>query len=203
MDLRIGIDFDNTIVGYDELFHRHALLQGLIPSELPHRKEAVRDHLRANLNEGAWTELQGYVYGPGMREAWPFPGWREFMAWAHGRDIPVYVISHRTQYPYLGPRYDLHRAAREWLSERGDPCLSPERILFHGTKEEKLHRIAELRCTHFIDDLPEILLSPLFPAATQRLLFAPSHPLASTRPGADLAAFASWAELQAFFARIW
>ena len=42
----IGLDFDNTIVSYDELFHRVALEGGLVPGDLPVRKEAVRDYLR-------------------------------------------------------------------------------------------------------------------------------------------------------------
>ena len=47
MPQRIGIDFDNTIVCYDDVFHEVAREQGLIPNDLPANKGAVRDHLRA------------------------------------------------------------------------------------------------------------------------------------------------------------
>src|SRR4029079_9696971 len=59
----IGLDFDNTIVRYDRLFHRLARKRGLIPDGIPVSKQAVRDHLRANGREADWTELQGMAYG--------------------------------------------------------------------------------------------------------------------------------------------
>src|SRR5260370_9875811 len=71
--LRIGVDFDNTIVCYDQVFHRVALEQNLIPCSLPVSKSSVRDYLRAVGNEGAWTQLQGYVYGGRMIDAPAFP----------------------------------------------------------------------------------------------------------------------------------
>ena len=60
----IGVDFDNTIVCYDGVFHRAAVERGLIPPELPVSKGQVRDHLRRLGQEHAWTELQGEVYVP-------------------------------------------------------------------------------------------------------------------------------------------
>ena len=37
--MRIGVDFDNTLVCYDGVFHRAALERGLIPSDLAVRQE--------------------------------------------------------------------------------------------------------------------------------------------------------------------
>ena len=73
MPMVLGIDFDNTIVRYDELFHGVAVERGLIPASLPVRKNDVRDFLRQQDRERDWTELQGYVYGPRMAGARPFP----------------------------------------------------------------------------------------------------------------------------------
>ena len=39
----IGIDFDNTIVCYDRVFHKAALEKGLIPADLPPSKGRVRE----------------------------------------------------------------------------------------------------------------------------------------------------------------
>jgi hypothetical protein len=44
----IGIDFDNTIVCYDEVFGRVAVEQGLVPPHAATSKTAIRDHLRAS-----------------------------------------------------------------------------------------------------------------------------------------------------------
>ena len=42
----LGLDFDNTLVRYDELFHKVALNKGLIKGDLPVNKMTIRDYLR-------------------------------------------------------------------------------------------------------------------------------------------------------------
>ena len=174
----IGVDFDNTIVRYDELFHRVACDRQLIPADVPANKELVRDYLRADNREDDWTELQGYVYGARMDEAAAFPGVLEFFAEAVRRGIDVVIISHKTRHPYIGERHDLHAAARHWLEINGffDPSrigMQPGRVFFEETKAGKLERIGQQQCTHFIDDLPELLREADFPEATRRILFRP------------------------------
>jgi hypothetical protein len=44
--MRIGIDFDNTIVSYDALFFKVAREQDAVPADTPVNKVAVRDYLR-------------------------------------------------------------------------------------------------------------------------------------------------------------
>jgi hypothetical protein len=176
MKLTIGVDFDNTIVCYDGLFHRLACEQGLITALVPARKEDVRDYLRARGKEDVWTELQGFVYGARMDEAIAFPGVLEFFAEARKRAIDVYVISHKTRYPYRGEQYDLHAAARCWLELNGffDMCgigLSPDRVFFEESRFAKVERIVQQRCTHFIDDMPELFQEASFPEKTKRVLF--------------------------------
>ena len=72
--MTVGIDFDNTIVSYDQIFHRVALENGFVPSDCPVRKEAVRDFLHKAGAEDVWTELQGTVYGSRMGDAFAFAG---------------------------------------------------------------------------------------------------------------------------------
>jgi len=72
--MRVGVDLDNTIVCYDDVFHRVAVEWGLIPANVAVSKGAVRDYLRRQGREDTWIELQGYVYGNRFREAQPFPG---------------------------------------------------------------------------------------------------------------------------------
>jgi hypothetical protein len=177
--MRIGVDFDNTIVCYDGIFHRAALDEGLIPQSLLQTKGAVRDHLRAVGREDAWTELQGHVYGARMDEAEPFPGALEFFQHMMKRGHTLFIISHKTRTPYLGPKYDLHQTARSWLEGRGifGPRigLPREHVFFDLTKEDKLQRIAATACTHFIDDLPEFLAEPGFPRKVEQVLFDPAN----------------------------
>ena len=176
----IGVDFDNTIVCYDQVFHQVAVEQGLIPLEVPVSKGEVRDYLRQCGREDDWTELQGYVYGARMQDAIPFPGVLECLAHFVKHGIMVCIISHKTRYPYMGPKYDLHQAAQQWLEQQGffDQAqigLSSDQVFFELTKQEKLESIAKVGCTHFIDDLPEFLAEPGFPAGVERILFDPNE----------------------------
>jgi len=171
LPIHIGVDFDNTIACYDGLFHRLAGEQRLIPPDLPVSKIAVRDHLRAAGLEPRWTALQGIAYGARMADADAFPGVAEFFALCAERDIRTSIISHRTRQPIVGGPCDLHAAARAWLQARAYPVSG---IWFEETREAKIVRIIEVGCTHFIDDLPEVLDHPDFPAGVTRVLFDPS-----------------------------
>jgi hypothetical protein len=193
----LGIDFDNTIVAYDSLFHRVALERGLIPADLPVNKTAVRDHLRATAREDIWTEMQGDVYGARLGEAEPYPGVLAFFRAARDRGIPVRIISHKTRHPYRGEKHDLHAAARAWLTQHGffsadGIALREDDAFFELTKTDKLARIAACGCTHFIDDLPELLAKPTFPQATARFLFDSQNLYADT-PG--IRRFTTWDDL--------
>lgn len=175
--MRIGFDFDNTIVSYDALFYKVAWEQGVIDASVPANKLAVRDFLRAANKEPIWTEMQGHVYGARMNEAAAYPNVIAAIKRMKKAGHTLAIMSHKTRYPYLGTQYDLHAAAREWigryLRDEDDALISDEQIFFELTKEEKLERIKSFGCDIFIDDLPEILLSPHFPAVTKRFLFDP------------------------------
>ncbi|TSA53505.1 MAG: haloacid dehalogenase-like hydrolase, partial [Nitrosomonadaceae bacterium] len=113
--MRIGIDFDNTIVSYDALFHKVARERNLVPSSAPVNKVAVRDYLRRIGQEEHWTEMQGYVYGSRMDEALAYEGVADFIRHAMAAGHQIFIVSHKTRYPFLGPQYDLHMAARAWI----------------------------------------------------------------------------------------
>ena len=196
----IGIDFDNTIVSYDALFHKIALEWGSIPPDIPINKTAIRNYLRRIDKEDIWTEMQGYVYGLRMiKEADPFPGVHQFFAFCHQNQIPVKIISHKTRYPYLGEQYDLHQAALDWLvhhSFNESIGFLIDNFYPELTKAEKLQRIKAVGCTHFIDDLPELLNEAAFPDGVQRILFDPASEYSDFQNG--IQAF-SWAEIRTLF----
>ena len=193
--MRIGLDFDNTIVSYDALLYEVALEQDLVPLDTPATKVAVRDYLRRVGKEEFWTEMQGYVYGARMEEALAYPGAIEFMRWARLAGHDLAIVSHKTKHPFLGPKYDLHAAARSWidkyLGENASALITADQVFFELTKEEKLVRIGSFGCEIFLDDLPEILQANAFPADIRRVLFDPEgHHL--TAALLDIAVIQSW-----------
>jgi len=201
--MRIGIDFDNTIVSYDALFHKVAIEQSAVPPDTAQSKLAVRDYLRRIGREPVWTEMQGYVYGARMGEAACYPGVPEFLRWARAEDIRVSIISHKTLHPFIGPKHDLHAAARAWIGsvlvDADGPLVAPERVFFELTKEAKIARIGAEACDWFIDDLPEILLAPTFPSSARGLLFDPEDGHAGT----DLVRMKNWDAIDAYISALW
>ena len=172
----LGLDFDNTLICYDELFYQVALDKDLIPSDLSKTKNTVRDYLRQVGKEDDWILLQGEVYGSRILEATAFEGMQETLKKIAAQSERMFLISHKTRTPYMGRQYDLHQAARGWLD--GHAFFDVEglgwhenQVFFELTKEEKVQRIVQLGCTHYIDDLPEILR--LLPDTVQKILFAP------------------------------
>lgn len=199
--MRIGLDFDNTIVSYDTLFYKVAVEGGHVADATGQTKLAVRDTLRADGKEQVWIEMQGYVYGARMLEAAPFPGVIDFLVKAQGMPIETSIVSHKTLRPFAGPPYDLHQAARDWiathLTRDGAPLLPTENIYFELTKDEKLARIKSAGFDIFVDDLPEILTHKEFPQTTLPVLFDPSG-RETLLPGAERVK--SWQEMDEFVA---
>jgi hypothetical protein len=192
----VGLDFDNTIVRYDRLFHQLAVERGLIPTTLPATKHSVREHLRASGREDAWTELQGVAYGPRIVDAELFPGLLEFLARCRESGVDVAVVSHKTRRPYRGEQHDLHAAAHAFLEAKGlyrsgGAGLSRDRVYLELTLAEKLRRIRDVGCKFFVDDLPEVLLEPAFPTSVHRVLFDFS---AAHAAHSDYHLVKSWAE---------
>lgn len=179
----IGIDFDNTIASYDELMHRLAVAWGLISAKLPRNKKLIRDTIRALPDgESKWRGLQTHSYGPGMHDACPMEGVKEFLADCRTRHIPVWIVSHKTEFANFGdPTVNLRAAALDWMEREGllDSeafGITRDQVFFEDTREDKVARIKSLKITHFIDDLEETFLENAFPREVNRILLAPHRP---------------------------
>jgi hypothetical protein len=205
--MRIGIDFDNTIACYDGVFHAAALERGLIPADLGRDKNSVRDHLNGSGRKDDFTELQGYVYGARMDLVSPYPGFAEFVAAARKARHDLFIVSHKTRHPILGPKHDMHAAARGFLTDRslmgeGPEQIDPANVFFELTKEEKVARARKLACEVFVDDLPEILGFGGFPEGMRKILFDPENQFAGAAGvGREFDRRASWASIAADLTR--
>ena len=174
-----GLDFDNTIVSYDALFHKVSVEQNLINSDFDINKIKIRDYLRSINKEDVWTKMQGYVYGFRMQEADAFPFVKDFFNKVIGSEHKIYIVSHKTRFPFLGEKYDLHNAAKNWIKNNlisnNLPQFTLEDCFFESTKDEKVKKIQDLKCDIYIDDLPEILENQYFPENCKKILFDPEN----------------------------
>jgi hypothetical protein len=196
---RIGVDFDNTIVAYDGVFVASAQQRGLLPVGFRGDKQAVRDAIR-RLPDGEqeWQRLQGFVYGAGIAGATMFAGVDAFLHRCRREGHDVFVVSHKTEFGHFDPdRVNLRQAATGWMRQQGligaDTSAIPlEHVFFEGSRADKLRRIAQLECTHFIDDLAEVLTDPEFPQI-DRILFSSRDVVV---PGRGCRVCGTWAQIE-------
>lgn len=188
----IGIDFDNTIVNYDGVFTKAAAENNMLPENVLNTKESVKKFLLSEGREAEWTELQGYVYGTKMDDAEIYQGVHDFFGKCSELGWETFVISHKTKYPVIGPKYDLHAAAYQFLNSSG---LKISDVFFETTRENKYARIASAHCDVFVDDLPDFLLDSGFPKEVNRILFDPNN---QHEDNDELIRFNSWEMIQAF-----
>ena len=197
----IGVDFDNTIACYDELMHTIALERGLIRADIAKNKKLIRDAIRA-LPDGEmhWRSLQVTAYGPQMQQARLIEGVREFFAECRRRGIPIYIVSHKTEYANFGEaNVDLRAAAMAWLDRHGffspgELGLSRNDVFFESTRAKKIERIKALRATHFVDDLEETFRESAFPQDVRKILFTARD---QTSDAAGAVSFSTWEQIYA------
>jgi hypothetical protein len=187
--MRIGIDFDNTLITYDDVFFSTARDGGLIDANFRGGKQAIRDAIRL-LPEGdlAWQKLQGQVYGKGLARATMVAGVDAFLRRCRREQCSVLIVSHKTEFGHYDPdRVNLREAALAWMTAQrffreSGYGISAKDVFFEGTRAEKLARIATLDCTYFIDDLEEVLSDPAFPPDVTRILFSEGETAPSGAP---------------------
>lgn len=177
-DLCFGVDFDNTIVSYADIMYQTALKWRVIAPGTEKEKKIIRDQIRG-LPDGEikWRKIQAFVYGKAMGQAQLMDGVRSFFMACKEMGIPLFIVSHKTQYAGMDEdNIDLRETAMTWMRENqffdeDGLGLAPESIFFESTRQEKIRRIRQLKCSHFIDDLEETFLESSFPAGVEKILF--------------------------------
>jgi hypothetical protein len=203
--LRIGLDFDNTLVCYDRIFFNEALKRGWIfgPSSTQKNwgKNQIREQVRG-LFEGEvkWQTLQAEVYGPRMGEAVLMAGVGTFLQEAVAQKAELFIVSHKTQFARQDNKQsiDLRLRALAFMETHGffakNPMgLSPETVFFADTREQKVSIISQLGCDVFIDDLPEVFAQAAFPSTTKKILI---NPKGDGPTNGSYLSFRDWASIQ-------
>lgn len=202
----IGVDFDNTIVTYDDLLYELALKSGLIDEGVERSKKVIRDCVRL-LPDGEiqWQKLQALAYGPKIKEARPAAGVRLFFELCRQNKIKTYIISHKTEFAGCDETgTNLREAAIDWLKaskffdrpSEGGLGLPLKSVFFGAERSEKIALIKQLGCTHFIDDLEETFSEAAFPADVKKILLASRG---SVSPPAGVFIVNSWDEIKQYF----
>lgn len=199
--MHIGIDFDNTIVHYDDVFYKYAIEEKLIARGVEASKEEVKKHIRA-LPRGneKWTALQAVVYGRKMKEAIFKKGAEKFIKKCREKKIQISIISHKTKFDASGSGINLRAAAIKWMEmngffEKDSLGFSEADIFFESTRKEKIDRIIARKCSHFIDDLIDVFNEEDFPDNIVKMHYNSRE--SETR--SDVIAFSGWNEIYEYF----
>ena len=202
MNYVIGVDFDNTLVSYDDVFWDEAFQRGLIYPGSGKDKKDIRDVIRQIPNgEIEWQKVQAVVYGPRMNEAKLIEGVKAFFESCKLNKIRVFIISHKTEYAKMDQTgTNLREVSLSWMKRNGffetyGFGLPIENVFFESTRREKIERIKEIQCTHFIDDLEETFLEDAFPPGIEKILYIPRMKHLDVQ-GLKLAS--SWEEIKNF-----
>jgi hypothetical protein len=196
--MRIGIDFDNTIVSYDHPFTLAAHSRGINLVGGAVDKAALRDYLRLQPDgEIEWQKVQAEVYGRRMPEAHIFSGFPEFVKRCRSQSIPLMIVSHKTAFAAQDRSVNLRDAAMAWMTGQAffsDPGLgfAEDDIFFAATRRAKVNTIGELECTWFIDDLQEVFADDGFPQSVAKILFSP---VAQASEFAGIQCCTSWSQV--------
>ena len=199
----VGVDFDNTLVSYDQLMYWLSIKKGLIEPSVTANKKIVRDAIRS-LPDGeiAWQRVQALAYGPQILEAVPANGVTGFLQLCARGNFKVYIVSHKTEFAnYDETATNLHSAALLWLDrhrflDRDDLGLSRENIYFELTRQQKIERLQQLGCTHFVDDLAETFQEDGFPDSVEKILYSPT-PVDPVPPGIQFVG--DWQQITDYF----
>ncbi len=197
----IGIDFDNTVINYDEIMFEMASASNFINGGAHKSKKSIRDNIQKQHDgEYKWQNLQAMIYGPEIGKAKTAEGIIPFLYKCTTNKIPVYIISHKTRHPTMNTAgINLRDTALNWMHVNGffsSRAISRENVFFESTRQKKIGRIKKLKCTHFIDDLEEMFLETTFPTGTFKILYSPHAPFSKSPPFMPVR---SWDEITRYF----
>lgn len=199
----VGVDLDNTIINYEELFFTEALTAGYISACFIKDKKKIRNSIRSLENgEEKWQRIQATIYGKKIINAQLYKGAKDFFYLCRQLDIEVHIISHKTKYAALNKTINLRDSALSFLQKKGffsENLIKIDRIFFESTREKKNNRIRDLNCDFFIDDLFEIFADPYYPQHVGKILFDANKTHFFLK---DIKIVKSWAEIIDFLIEI-
>jgi hypothetical protein len=173
--IRIGLDFDNTIVNYDRVFHFLAKKKYKL-SSLHNTKKEIRKKIINLKGERSWMAMQGQAYGKHMYKAEMSLGFKNFLHRAIINDSKIFIISHKTEFGHFDKsKTNLRKKSYEWIAKNINKNekikINKKNIFFLSSISSKINKIKELKLNYFIDDLELILNDKDFPKSTTKILY--------------------------------
>ena len=175
----IAFDLDNTILDYGTSLHQLRLDRAELNKISAYTKADFKLRVIAEFGEDYWTELQGFLYTEYVVYSRIDPEFVELLNYLKANQWQTSIISHKTEFPYMGPKLNMRDCALKRLEVAGVEKLLTDGVHFFSTKEEKITHINLVKPNIYIDDLEEIL--DLLSNEITRLLFSPANPESTSK----------------------
>lgn len=165
----IAFDLDNTILDYETSLHKIKLDRAELNKLSANTKTDFKLQVIAEFGEDYWTELQGILYTEYVEYSRIDPEFVKLLNYLRVNNWQTSIISHKTEFPHMGPKFNLRDCALKRLEVAGIENFLTDGIHFFGTQQEKVNYINLVKPNIYIDDLKEIL--DLLSNEITRLLF--------------------------------
>ena len=103
--MRIGVDFDNSIVSYEQVFYEIAQMDNIKINSYTlsgSYKTQVKIALAKKIDgDIEWQQIQWYVYGLGISSAQIMFGFFNFVLNCRLNNWDVYIVSHKSEYGHF------------------------------------------------------------------------------------------------------
>ncbi len=150
MTLRVGLDFDNTLIDYNQVFGKIFVAEmarrGFATPPSPGGKQAVKRAAIDIAGEEFWMAIQGQAYGRGIDDARLIDGVGAFFAAANRQAAELFIVSHKTEFGHFDDsRTNLREAARNWMDRHGFFTRQsiPSRLRYYNWHENSFQTLAE------------------------------------------------------------
>lgn len=162
--MNIGIDLDNTIIDYSDVFIIAADYLKISLPECVKSKFEIREFLRSTEGgESTWQRIQGIVYGKFLnKHAKIFPGLLRFLWRCREKGYEITIVSHKTEFGnYDIDEYSLRDEASSFLFSQSitsgeNPLV--KNVFFHNNYLDKINFIKHHNFDWFIDDLEDVII---------------------------------------------
>ena len=113
----IGVDLDNTIICYDQLFKKVAYSLHLLPKSFYGDKNKIRDFIISKKNGvNNWKKIQGLVYGKYMKNAKLMNNFLNFLLLCEQKNHKLFIVSHKTKYGHFDKeKIELRKESLKWI----------------------------------------------------------------------------------------
>ena len=161
--MRIGIDFDNTIVDYNSLVYDISTRNNLINKGFDKDKKKIKESLILKGKEIEWRNIQSLIYGKEIFKAKLFNNFTDFIMESRKKNYFLQIVSHKTEFSNLTRKNpNLREMAIAWMKKNeffSKLGFKLSDIHFESTREEKIKLINSIGFDYFIDDLEEVFLN--------------------------------------------